>query len=390
MNLNLPFGRKLSSWESENLDSTLGYLDPSLRSFKISATADSIDLVFSCAVDREKIRGKLNMLLDRVRPRYEEAEVEMRFDNASVSVPYSDDAFSALKAEKKIYSYGEGVFALGPRLTRLVKALDAVFEDFARSQGAEEVYCPVTIPLETLKECGVFSQYPHLLNFMCQACQDVERIPGLLRAGESKKPADMLGFFEAPVNVFRSTGCMHVYPMFRDSTLGSHGTCITNCGPMFRNESIRVQSFERLNEFTMREVIYIGSRESVSERLEQAMVWMQDFMVKAGLKGKLASARDPFFATEMEALQAYQAANGFKFEAKLHIPFTGHDISAASFNNHSTHFAKAFHIQLEGGSFAHTGCVGFGYERILFSILSQYGTEESRWPGSLKNLLKLA
>jgi len=59
-------------------------------------------------------------------------------------------------------------------------------------------------------------------------------------------------------------------------------------------------------------------------------------------------------------------------------------VSVGSLNNHGAHFSKAYNIRLANEQFATTGCVGFGYERLIFLVLSQFGLDERAWPTALR------
>ena len=79
--------------------------------------------------------------------------------------------------------------------------------------------------------------------------------------------------------------------------------------------------------------------------------------------------------------------NQTKFEVKLYLPFKQQSISAVSINNHMETLTESYGIK--GGKNLISSCVGFGLERLSFSILSQYGFDRGNWPDTLKEDLVL-
>jgi hypothetical protein len=36
----------------------------------------------------------------------------------------------------------------------------------------------------------------------------------------------------------------------------------------------------------------------------------------------------------------------------------------------------------------HSGCVGFGFDRLVFAALSQFGLDQETWPAALRSVLQ--
>jgi seryl-tRNA synthetase len=58
-----------------------------------------------------------------------------------------------------------------------------------------------------------------------------------------------------------------------------------------------------------------------------------------------------------------------------------------SFNYHMDHFGALWHIGLHDGGVAHTGCVGFGIERLVLALLKHHGLDPARWPQAVRETL---
>ncbi|GAH63441.1 unnamed protein product [marine sediment metagenome] len=64
-----------------------------------------------------------------------------------------------------------------------------------------------------------------------------------------------------------------------------------------------------------------------------------------------------------------------KYEIQALLPFSKKTISIASFNHHGKVFYDRFNITPKKPELTFSGCVGWGYERILYAILSQKGVD---------------
>jgi seryl-tRNA synthetase len=58
-----------------------------------------------------------------------------------------------------------------------------------------------------------------------------------------------------------------------------------------------------------------------------------------------------------------------------------------SFNYHQDHFAHTWGVRLADGGPAHTGCVGFGLERIALALFRHHGLQPQAWPAEVRQAL---
>jgi hypothetical protein len=54
-----------------------------------------------------------------------------------------------------------------------------------------------------------------------------------------------------------------------------------------------------------------------------------------------------------------------------------------SFNYHQDLFGGLYGINIDGET-AHTGCVGFGMERVTLALLKTHGLDPIKWPASVR------
>jgi seryl-tRNA synthetase len=228
-----------------------------------------------------------------------------------------------------------------------------------------------------------FSAFPHSLTFATHLHTDLDAIDHFAREagcnedGELHAPPDSF----APVKALLSPAvCYHLYFALADQTLPEGGVTATAVGNCFRHEAINLTSLERLWNFTMREVIFVGLKEFVLDNREVARQRMAKFFEQIGLAYRVESANDPFFIGEFRKQVAFQSAFQLKYEIRARLPFNDSTLAVGSYNYHQDFFGRRLNIRLPDGSPAHTGCVAFGLERIVYAFLAQFGLDPLNWP----------
>lgn len=382
--LDIPY--VLSRTGRDGLQATLAFVDPAIRSFCIEPDGRrvTIDLCGDCDTDR--ILQKVRVLVDKHRPARKDERNFVLFDQTGLGVPCQRDMYGELVARGDVFEHGPGIVSLSGNMLSLCRALDRRLLEFASSQEARDVELPITTSLKTLNQADFFQRTPQFAQFMCTLREDSDKILDFAaKVSEADRCEAFADCLNPPQCMCRSAICLSSYPMFQGRTLTPLDfSALTVFGKAFRNEAANVATLERLYEFSMRELIFVGDKEYVAARLDRCVRWFIGFMESCQIKGTIEAASDPFFAQEIKALRFYQLAEQAKFEVRWHNPWSGNSVSVGSINNHGTHFSKAYNIRLADGRIATTGCVGFGYERFVFLVLSQYGWDRDQWPEALR------
>ena len=152
--------------------------------------------------------------------------------------------------------------------------------------------------------------------------------------------------------------------------IGDKLTVTTSYGNCYRNENERLLDKDRLKDFTMFEIIFLGEKQEILRKRESIIdvVWV--LMDKMDFDGELIVANDPFFvSTNNSGLLEYQVDNKAKYELVFN-EFT-ENFSIASFNYHNNFFGRNFNITNNEG-YSHSGCVAFGLERWVYAFLLRY------------------
>ena len=186
------------------------------------------------------------------------------------------------------------------------------------------------------------------------------------------------------------TVCHHLYNAIKETTIPSPGIVATAQGNCFRYESRNMRSLERLWNFTMREIIFVGEDDFVQERLAEARGLLRPLMDDLDLTYDTITATDPFFIGAYRDQAAYQAAFDLKYEVRASLPYKSDTLAVASYNRHGDFFGRILEIQNADGSSANTGCFAVGYERLALAILAQHGLDTTKWPAALRDIAEAA
>ena len=157
------------------------------------------------------------------------------------------------------------------------------------------------------------------------------------------------------------TMCYHTYHQLHDSTLAANRV-VTAKGKSFRFEAKYYRGLERLWDFTIREIVFLGTREFVLESRQAFMQASFALMEELGLRGFCEVANDPFFVAQDTAGKIFnQRLMELKYELRLQVD-KERTIAAGSFNFHEQFFGETFKINHPDQTPILTGCVGFGLE----------------------------
>jgi seryl-tRNA synthetase len=186
--------------------------------------------------------------------------------------------------------------------------------------------------------------------------------------------------------VLTPAACYPIYPvMARRGPLPADGRTIDVLSYCFRHEPSLDPG--RMQMFRQREYVRLGSA-------EQVMAFRQMWIERGSLLVNLLQlpvevdlANDPFFGRGGKIVADSQRAQALKFELLIPVADPRGKTACLSFNYHMEHFGAIWKIACEDGAVAHTGCVGFGMERITLALFRHHGLDVNAWPDDVRALL---
>jgi seryl-tRNA synthetase len=370
------------------VQSKLAYVDERILQAQVSSDhilleVSPLDDSQSAADLQEKVqRVVLSMAKGAFKPK-----VQILEDCLDRPVSFHDDPMTELVTRGEISQEAGGIYTLGPLLTRLIDFFEHQFLSLAGSFGAAPYRFPTLIPAPYLERVNYFRAFPHSLTFVTHLRADLDVIDQFSQhaacdySGLTTPPDS----FAAIQTLLSPAVCYHLYFALADKPLPGGQVVATAVGNCFRYEAINLTSLERMWNFTMREVIFVGSKDFVLENREIARQRMAGFFEQIGLAYRVESANDPFFIGEFRKQAAFQSAFQLKFEIRASLPFKASTLAVGSYNYHQDFFGRSLNISLPDGSPAHTGCVAFGLERIAFAFLAQFGLDPAAWPAPVRD-----
>jgi seryl-tRNA synthetase len=312
--------------------------------------------------------------------------VQVLEDHLDRHSPFKEDPMPELLARGEVSQEASGIYTLGPLLSRLIDYFEGHFLALADSFEAAPYRFPTLIPANYLERVNYFSAFPHSLTFATHLREDLDVINHFAQHAACDEhgltaPRESYSRIEA---LLSPAVCYHLYFALADKPLPGGQVIATAVGNCFRYEAINLNSLERLWDFTMREVIFVGSKDFVLENREFGRERMARVFDQIGLAYRVETANDPFFIGEFRKQAAFQSAFQLKFEIRARLPFKDSTLAVGSYNYHQDFFGRNLNITLPDGSPAHTGCVAFGLERIAYAFLTQYGLDPADWPSPVK------
>lgn len=266
---------------------------------------------------------------------------------------------SHAKPDLNHWHNNEGLVTLSPKATRLNTLLDQLFVQVADELAAESMLFPPLLKVGDVDHLDYFKNFPQLPLAVSstQAKQMSEHRNQTAEQTWETLPVKTLA--EA-AHILPPAACYAVYIHHRDKNIGQIKV-VTTAAKCYRNETHYI-GLKRLKAFTMREIIFIGEMEAVTQHLSLARQRIQDIATALGLQTTLEQATDPFFDPN-----SARALTQKLFPTKQEIICD--DLAIGSANFHRNFFGERFGITYGDAKTAFTACIGMGLERWIHSVL---------------------
>lgn len=370
----------------DELEKRMFFISSEIKDFKLKTREDQIDqieVVTENAVDEKEFTDKVNFVIknDILTQKIFAPKVIWRSGSRR---QYGQDIFNQLLEQNIAFEAGEGQVSFGEPLISLMDFFDTKIKSLVLSLfNATEYQYPTLIPTRVLDDCGYISSFPHMLMVVTRLHSDVDVYKEFAAEYRENKSviSSLLRFCKNTDYCLPPTMCYHTYHQLRGKALDNQ--VITARGKSFRFESRYHKSLERLWDFTIREIVFLGSKEYVLECRRKLMEATFALIEDLGLEAYCEVANDPFFCRPDTAVKIFsQRMMELKYELRMNTSATD-NISVGSFNYHEQFFSENFKFTHSGGEEMFTGCAGFGLERLAYAFLCQYGLDRKHWPEML-------
>jgi hypothetical protein len=189
-----------------------------------------------------------------------------------------------LLARREVVQEGPGYFVLGPMMSRLVEFVESRLLQVADHMHAVPYRFPALISPAYLEKVKYFQNFPHSLSFVTHLREDFEIIQKFSSIAATRDGTVATNeTTHATCRAMLSPAvCHHLYFSLSDSEIDSAGLVATASGHCFRYESINMVSLERIWNFTMREIIFVGTDEQTKawpRPAQSTTAWMSAYSI---------------------------------------------------------------------------------------------------------------
>jgi len=367
------------------LEYALTFASEDIVSYRINDANEIIEVEVSSEAACQPVSRKIQELVER----YEKREfglpkaIEFKHERDLPTI----DAWSGLLERKWVTPVGEGHIILRGPAAQLLSMIEAKIDTvFARFFKAEREFYPATILCRTLDRIHHFTSFPEHIDFVAHLKRDLDVLNEFSAECREQGWSPSVHEHRMGENDFAicPSCCYHCYEGMENWQLDPPGRCTTMAVQCHRYEGANHRTMSRLRAFTQRDVVWVGHPRFVMEGRSKAEELIVQWAKEWELVGSFETANDMFFTQDYAVKASFQRQQQAKRELRLLIPFEKQSISVFSSNFHAMTFGKAFNITL-GGRPATSACVGWGYERWVFAIFSQFGFDINQWPTRLRD-----
>lgn len=375
---------------ADEVSRRLLFVSPDIEGFELRRSNGAIDAVLLTVSDHDVDAGRLGakvraMIDDEVRTQLPHRRDVVWCSKRAPEARPIKGRREELTAAGHIFDAGPGQVALGPLPLHLLDRLDSLLTDIAvRQLGGYEYRYPTLLPTAALRRSGYATSFPQHVMFATHLHADLEvyqEFADAERAG-GQSPG-ILAYCRDAEHCLPPTMCYHTFRQLADRPL-ARDTVVTARGKSFRHEGRYHAGLERLWDFTIREIVFVGSRDFARGMRTRYLSAATSLLDALDLAGTCEVAHDPFFGGPGAAQStSSQRLLALKYEARLHVD-GDRTIAVGSFNRHDQRFGDAFGITGQDGKPVHSACVGFGLERLCYAVLCQHGIDPGGWPDLLR------
>jgi seryl-tRNA synthetase len=321
-------------------------------------------------------------------------------DTAALAAAQADTAPAAPSFRDELLDKGilidtgeNGLYGRSQVFEDVVERLNVAITHLGADQQPEVLRFPPAMRRTDFEDSEYLKSFPNLAGTIHSFCGNDMGHQRLLRALDdamTERDDDRSDEWKAQQKptrvVLTPAACYPIYPvMARRGPLPEEGRTIDVLSYCFRHEPSLDPA--RMQMFRQREYVRLGNAEQVMAFRQMwiergsALVNMLQLPVDVDL------ANDPFFGRGGKIVADSQRAQALKFELLIPVANADGKTACLSFNYHMDHFGAIWKIECADGSVAHTGCVGFGMERITLALFRHHGLDVNVWPDDVRALL---
>lgn len=389
--ITLDLSREVDSEVAGDIEKESVFVSPAIDRIFVNEDGRTARVVTRPGADLAEVKEKAQRFLDVMVKQVTGFEIKVFIDTKRKDQgPYHIGVNDELVKRGWMHDYGKGQVAYSGPLLKLAQLMnEKAGELYTKTFDAKDSHFPAMVDAETLHKCGYFDSHPNAVTFLGNVVEDFDAIEEFRRANSCSEGALLPKQDHIHIDgmCLNPAACFPCYPTLTGQDF-EEGKAYTWLGRVFRYESRNINGLDRLYEFNVRELVFVGSEDYVRACRAKALPLVEELATFMDIDCQVQTATDPFFATVSAAKKFWQAAQEVKNEIK--IPALSNDgtkkmLACGSINLHGNFFGKRFGFTCANGEPAQTGCVGLGIERWMLAAFTQHGFDEARWPEAVRN-----
>lgn len=372
--------RKMSEEDRRFFTEMLSYISPHIS--EVKETDEGVEIICEKEYEDEVTTNtrKLESMITEGKFANKKVSTVVLEDHTETDMLNTENIFEELVKKDIVHEVSAGAFAYSDIFLKVFRYFNDKIEEcgYSMFKNIKQYEFPVIYPLRDYKKGGYFESFPHHIMFQSLMRNDIDVIDKFAQKGvdEETLGEDM----KTPVNVLRHAACVPVYSFLENSVVPvNEPRAFLVSGKCFRNEEKNVFELARLNEFYMKEYVFVGTQDQCDEQIRRAKTLWTQWIETFGLNCKIVTATDSFFASSYKKLRLFQILGNSKQEFQIRLPGDDRFSACGSVNFHRTHFTKPYNIKQDKDTYAYSACCAFGIERLTYALLSQKGTDPEKW-----------
>ena len=241
----------------------------------------------------------------------------------------------------------KGIFMFQGNFLKIFQRVNNYVRDMAvQKHNAIEQEYPTLWPMELFKKVNYLKEFPHeviLTTTVKENYNDRKKFSekyNNINDYEKVKITDDLDDCRYGLQPSVCNTCYYALSNVKNY----QNTIYTTYNKVFRNESSKTDSLDRLMNYSVRDIMFVGDEQFVLTIRQELINDLIELLRFFHLDCKIESANDPFFSSDISR-KLFQYSFGLKYELLAKIPHSNAQIAIGSVNLHLDTFGKAFDIK---------------------------------------------
>ncbi len=265
-----------------------------------------------------------------------------------------------------------GQYVILPKGTRLLNGIYALLEEYLRSPlNFEEVILPKIAPVDTFRRADILSKWDDYLI----SAKPFSRTDGV-REEYILDPLQCTVFYQFHENR-------------RIDVSKEPRKWLDRSGPSYRNEDLdKLEPSVKQREFHRAEFIYLGTREQIIETRERCLAEIERLCQDLGLKYRIVVGGGCYQLKEGEIQEPENFEEIPIKDLEIYIPHQDRWLEVVGSSVLANMMTSRFSIRGSKDEELWSGCTGIGLNRLMYAIISTYGTNQCKFPEKLREVMK--